>query len=43
MNSTAKDLIRQRFLAPTALPRTNYIGIEIEMPVATADGSSPAL
>ena len=38
MNSTAKDLIRQRFLAPTALPRTNYIGIEIEMPVVSLKG-----
>ena len=38
MTQSARELIRQRFIKPTASPRTNYIGIEIEMPVVSLDG-----
>ena len=38
MKSTAKELIRQHFIEPTTSPRTNYIGIEIEMPVVSLKG-----
>lgn len=38
MKNNAKELIRQRFIEPTASPRTNYIGIEIEMPIISLNG-----
>ena len=38
MKNNAKELIRQRFIEPTSSPRTNYIGIEIEMPVVSLKG-----
>ena len=38
MKNNAKELIRRRFIEPTTSPRTNYIGIEIEMPVVSLKG-----
>ena len=38
MKNNAKELIRQRFIEPTTSQRTNYIGIEIEMPVVSLKG-----
>ena len=38
MNHHARELIRRRFIEPTMSPRTNYIGIEIEMPVVSLRG-----
>ena len=38
MKNNAKELIRRRFIEPTTSPRTNYIGIEIEMPVVPLKG-----
>ena len=42
MKNNAKELIRQRFIEPTSSPRTNYIGIEIEMPVVPSKGEKTA-
>ena len=38
MKNNAKELIRRRFIEPITSPRTNYIGIEIEMPVVSLKG-----
>ena len=38
MKNNAKELIRQRYIEPIISPRTNYIGIEIEMPVVPLKG-----
>ena len=40
MKNNAKELIRRRFIEPTTSPRTNYIGIEIEMPVVPLKGEN---
>ncbi|MBQ1899090.1 MAG: glutamylcysteine synthetase [Ruminococcus sp.] len=42
MKNNAKELIRRRFIEPTTSPRTNYIGIEIEMPVVPLKGEKTA-
>ncbi len=38
MNTAARNLIENRFIAPTRKERTSYIGIEVEMPVVRLDG-----
>ena len=39
MVNSAKELIYDRFITPTRKSRTNYIGIEIEMPIVNLKGT----
>ena len=39
MVNSAKELIYDRFITPTQKSRTNYIGIEIEMPIVNLKGT----